>query len=118
VQTDGHFLAVTRYVERNALRANLVEQAEAWRWSSLWRRQQDAAWAERFLHRWPVAMPGDWVRRVNRPMRAAELDAVRRCVERGRPYGSERWIQSTAVRLGLESSLHPRGRPRKAPLPE
>ena len=37
-EKDGHFLAVARYVERNALRANLVVRAEEWRWSSLWRR--------------------------------------------------------------------------------
>ena len=39
VQEDGHFLVVCRYVERNALRAGLVERAEQWAWSSLWRRQ-------------------------------------------------------------------------------
>jgi len=37
VQDDDHFFAVCRYVERNALRANLVERAEAWRWNSLHR---------------------------------------------------------------------------------
>src|SRR5208337_4983992 len=35
VQGDEHFLTACRYVERNALRANLVERAEAWRWCSL-----------------------------------------------------------------------------------
>ena len=35
IQEDGHFLAVCRYVERNALRARLVQLAEAWRWGSL-----------------------------------------------------------------------------------
>ena len=35
VQTDEHLLTVCRYVERNALRARLVERAEAWRWSRL-----------------------------------------------------------------------------------
>jgi len=113
VQNDGHFLAVARYAERNALRANLVERAEDWRWSSLWRRQNDPAWADRVLHRWPVTMPGDWVRRVNRPMRKAELEALRRCVQRGCPYGSERWTQSTVTRLRLESTQRPQGRPRK-----
>jgi REP element-mobilizing transposase RayT len=48
VQTDEHFLTVARYVERNALWAKLVKQAENWRWSSLWRRDQEdaklAAW--------------------------------------------------------------------------
>ena len=35
---DLHFLALCRYVERNALRAGLVPRAEDWRWSGLWRR--------------------------------------------------------------------------------
>jgi putative transposase len=35
VQTDEHFLTVARYVERNAMRAGLVERAEHWQWSSL-----------------------------------------------------------------------------------
>src|SRR3989304_5491880 len=40
VQTDEHFLMLCRYVERNPLRANLVERAEQWPWSSLWAREQ------------------------------------------------------------------------------
>ena len=35
VQEDAHFLIVARYIERNALRANLVALAQEWRWSSL-----------------------------------------------------------------------------------
>ncbi len=35
VQDDAHFHTVCRYVERNALRVNLVKRAEDWRWSSL-----------------------------------------------------------------------------------
>lgn len=31
VQDDDHYYAVNRYVERNALRASLVERAEGWR---------------------------------------------------------------------------------------
>ena len=38
VQTDEHLLTVCRYVERNALRAGLVERAEAWRWRARWVR--------------------------------------------------------------------------------
>ena len=37
VLDDHHFLTVCRYVERNALHANLVKRAEDWRWSSLYR---------------------------------------------------------------------------------
>jgi putative transposase len=35
VETEDYFYQVVRYVERNALRANLGERAESWRWSSL-----------------------------------------------------------------------------------
>ena len=35
VETNDYFYHVARYVERNALRANLVSSAEEWRWSSL-----------------------------------------------------------------------------------
>jgi hypothetical protein len=38
IEEDESLLKVLRYVERNALRANLVERAQDWRWSSLWRR--------------------------------------------------------------------------------
>jgi len=35
VETEDYFYQVVRYVERNALRANLVARAEQWLWSSL-----------------------------------------------------------------------------------
>ena len=43
VQTDEHFHQVVRYVERNALRTNLVTQAGAWPWCSLWIQQYGSA---------------------------------------------------------------------------
>ena len=39
--------------------------------------------------------------------------ALRRSVERGTPFGSEHWVVKTATELGLQSTLRPRGRPRK-----
>lgn len=115
VQSDEHFLTVARYVERNALQALLVERAQDWRWSSLWRRCQPDQSLTAHLSDWPLARPTDWLRRVNRPLTAAELERVRRCVGRGQPFGDERWIDRMAKQLGLESSLRPRGRPRIHP---
>jgi len=40
VQDESHFLVAARYVERNPLRANLVERAEDWLWSSLRARRE------------------------------------------------------------------------------
>ena len=40
VESEDYFYQVARDVERNALRANLVDCAEDWQWSSLWRRER------------------------------------------------------------------------------
>lgn len=113
LEDDDHFYTVVRYVERNALRAGLVAQAEAWRWSSLWRRTCGDSDARTLLADWPLPRPRHWVQRVNAPETEAELEALRRALHRNSPFGSPEWQQSTAERLGLQSTPRPRGRPRK-----
>jgi putative transposase len=111
VQEDDHFFSLCRYVERNALRANLVPRAEHWRWSSLWHRCH--ATGVPWLHDWPLPMPERWLQYVNKAETESELAALRRSVQRGAPYGDERWQQQTAKALGLESALRSPGRPRQ-----
>jgi len=67
------------------------------------------------LHDWPVPMPTNWLSWVKEPQTNAELNALRRSVARGTPYGSIPWQKRTAGRLGLEATLRPRGRPKKKP---
>ena len=109
IEQDDHFLAVVRYVERNALRANLVTRAEMWRWSSLWLLANDRC--DVTLDGWPVPRPGCWAEYVNRAETEAELAALRESVRRGSPFGGFAWRQETARRLGLERTLRARGRP-------
>jgi len=53
VETEDYFYQVVRYVERNALCANLVERAESWGWSSLRRvEREDRAFP--ILSTWPL----------------------------------------------------------------
>ncbi len=113
VQSDEHLWTVCRYVERNALRARLVDRAEDWQWNSLWRRTFGSAEQQSILVDGPVVRPRAWRRRVNQPMTPAELAAMRLCVNRAKPYGSEIWTKRVVKRLGLESTLRPRGRPQK-----
>ncbi len=115
VQSDEHFLTVARYVERNALRAGLTERAQDWRWSSLWRRCQRNKSLASILSPWPIKRSTNWTRCVNQALTSDELEALRRSVQRGQPYGSESWSNRVAKQLGLESSLRPRGRPCKHP---
>ena len=62
------------------------------------------------------------------PQSEGELEALRRSVLRGAPFGETTWQERTAKRLGLESTLRARGRqptaasakaspPRKSPDP-
>lgn len=115
VQADHHFFTVVRYVERNPLRANLVRSAEAWRWSSL---GQVSSTSQVPVSLWPsrdVCLPrhSEWIDWVNTPQTTAEVDSVRRCSQRGSPYGDDQWTVDTATCLGLESTMRKAGRPRK-----
>ena len=111
IEGDEHFYAVVRYVERNALRAGLVQRAEDWRWGSLHQRTRKVPGP--LLCRWPSPEPCDWSEQVNLPQTEAELDAIRRCLRRGSPYGNADWIERAAEQLGLQPTLRPRGRPHK-----
>jgi putative transposase len=111
VETDEYFYQLVRYVERNALRANLVTRAELWPWSSLTQEGCRLSKAVR-LAEWPLPRPSDWIELVNRCQTEAEVAAIRRCVNRGCPLGSNLWVAETARQLGLQSTLRPRGHPR------
>lgn len=112
IEQNEHLLTVLRYVEGHALRAGLVDRAESWAWSSArwWRERRGRP---EFLEDGPVDRGSRWVREVNQPMTAREEEALRRSVNRGTPWGDPSWQRRIAARLGLESSLRPRGRPRK-----
>lgn len=113
IQDDAHFLVVCRYVERNALRADLVKRAEAWEFGSLWRWLQKPEPIPQLLSPWPIRRSRDWAARVNEALTEKEREAVRRSVQRGRPFGDQDWTESLADRLGLWSTIRPRGRPKK-----
>jgi putative transposase len=114
VQTDEHLLMVCRYVERNALRAGLVERAEAWPWSSLWRKTYGDATQQSLVSEWPLARPTDWVSWVNADEGEGELRRLRQSVVRGQPFGELEWVTAMIERFGLVSTIRNEGRPRKA----
>jgi putative transposase len=114
IEQDEHLLAVLRYVERNPVRANLVRRAEQWAWSSarFWIKGAKVDSRPSFLASGPTPFPRDWLAWVNAAVTANELEALRRSVTRGSPYGGPRWMARIAADLGIQSTLRPRGRPR------
>ena len=111
IQNDDSVLRVCRYVERNALRAGLVDRAENWRWGSLWKREHEEKHAAKLLSKWPVEPPEDWLTLVNQADHAVELESIRQSAIRSRPFGEESWVAQMADTLGLRSTLRLRGRP-------
>jgi len=110
---DEHLFTVLRYVERNALRANLVAHAREWPWGSLaWR----CGIAPIELAPPPGGLPTRWERLVDEPLTGPELTAVRHCVQKQRPFGPFPWAVDAARLCGLEQTLRSPGRPRKQPL--
>lgn len=113
IERDHHLLTVMRYVERNALRAGLVERAEDWVWGSLACRQGSDATG--LLAPAPMPLPADWIARVNAPQTAEELHALRSCVNRQRPFGNDGSTQAGIDRPESVGSVRRRGRPPRSP---
>lgn len=112
VQSDEHLLTVMRYVERNPLRARTLPicKAQNWSWSSL--GVPPPEFEAVHLHAGPIERPANWLDWVNEPLGPAEMQELQTCIDRGRPFGEKSWQLRTAKRLGIESSMRPRGRPR------
>jgi putative transposase len=111
IQDNCHYLTVLRYVESNALRANLVERAEQWKWYSLYALKQLDLFP--YLVPGPVQRPRNWRALVNKELNQKEIEQIQISVNRERPLGDQDWIEIIAKKLGLEHTIRPRGRPRK-----
>ncbi|MBU1050255.1 transposase [Candidatus Bipolaricaulota bacterium] len=110
IQEDSHLLVAMRYVERNPVRGGLVSSAADWRWSS--HRESIGQEKKQLVDASPISLPSDWSQYVNQPLTDAELEDVRRSVNRQAPYGSSEWRVQICNRYGLQSTVR-RGRPKK-----
>lgn len=113
VQTNRYLLQLFRYVERNALRAKLVKKAEDWRWTSLHRRERGSEEQKKLLAEWPIETPKNYLDLVNEPHTNTELESLRYCVNKGKPFGNEEWTSRMIDAYKLESTMRGRGRPNK-----
>ena len=121
IQDDEHLLRVLRYIEANPLRAEIVERAGEYRWSSYachgdGRADEllDAMPAYELLAARPAARRRRWSAYVHRTPDEVELAAIRRSSETGLPYGERSWTNRLCRRLNIDLTIRPRGRPRKS----
>lgn len=112
VQSESYYLTVLRYIESNPFRAGLVKSSSHWKWSSLMIRKglpKDGV----TISDGPVELPDNWDDWVDILPWEDDLNKIERCIRRGTPLGQKDWIQKTAKRLLLTSTLRERGRPKK-----
>ncbi len=109
IEKDKHLLTAIRYIERNPLRADLVQRAEDWNYSSLSKRLSNR---NNFLDRWPIEEPQDYLSFVNMPIYKHEQEALRLSIQKGKPYGSNTWSNHAIQRHNLIATTRNRGRPR------
>lgn len=113
VENNRYLWAVARYIERNPVKAGLVETAIAYPWSSA--EAHVAGTTNQLLaeHSWLApderSVYGKFLCVLNEEMD----DGIRRATQTGRPFGSEYFIDQ--MEFSLEQRLRPGvpGRPRK-----
>ena len=110
-QNDNHFITLVQYVEQNALKAHLVEKAENWKWSSLWRRECVNFEQKKLLSVWPVSVPDDYLSILNQIQMLPEEGDIEKAIIKSKPFGDDFWVAKTVKQFGLEQTLRNVGRP-------
>jgi REP-associated tyrosine transposase len=114
IQHGQHLLSVLRYIEANPVRANVVENAADYHWSSYGRHIGEPERRREFeLSGLAMKLPGDWERLVHKDISSPVAECIANSLKRGSPLGEKRWIKQTAEILDLQSTINRRGRPKK-----
>lgn len=112
-QDNEYFITLARYIERNALKANLVKKAEAWKWSSIWRRTHKNSKKRKILSEWPIDIPKNYISFLNTPQTEEEQNSIENSIKRNSPFGETDWTQTIIKKFKLQSTIKPIGRPKK-----
>lgn len=116
VLDDSYLWSAIRYVERNPVRAGMVDRAEAYRWSSAAAHSglradpvltSNAAWRD------TLAAVGDWSGWLGQGDEYGRIDALREAVYKCLPCGGEEFVRRLEVLSGRDLRARPKGRPRK-----
>jgi putative transposase len=113
VDTEPYLWTVCRYIERNPVRAKMVEKPGDYVWSSA--RFQISNRKSDFLEPvWKDAVDREEYKKfLNIPGEKEENEMVKKRTFEGKPIGSESFTKKLAEMLGIVINTRPKGRPRK-----
>ena len=110
---DAHLWAAVRYVERNPVRAGMVDQADDYAWSSaafhLGKRGDKLIRSD---SEWGGAVE-DWQEALAEPEDEQMVQVIRNRTHCGFPCGDEQFVARLSEAVGRPLVLRPRGRPRR-----
>jgi putative transposase len=113
VDTDAYLLTLIKYVERNPVRAKLTGRCEDWKWGSAWRRITGTKEQQKILDTPPTLFPRSYTKWINTPDEDEDVLTIRQSVNKGVPYGRERWVDAMVSKHNLHTTLRAPGRPKK-----
>ncbi len=114
---EAYLWAAVKYVERNPVRAGMIERAEDYRWSSAAAHcgkrsdsllKLESGWSRQFSQ---TESWSDWLSAEDG---AEEIQLLRRNIEKGLPCGSAAFVQELGKLAGRVLEYRPQGRPSKA----
>jgi putative transposase len=111
VQEEAYLLTLLRYVEANPLRAKIVKDCIAYKYSSAKIRIEEIE--DSILDGSPINLPENWNEYINNKESKSNLGAIKNSLDRQAPLGDENWCYRVSKKYGLESTITPRGRPMK-----
>jgi putative transposase len=115
---DEYLWAAIRYVERNPVRAGMVERAADYHWSSASARCRGtldpvlttcASWTTR------LSAIRNWSAWISAREEAESVDVLRRRAGKGLPCGSPDFVAALEQQTGRDLQEHPRGAAGKSP---
>jgi putative transposase len=121
VQTDTYLLACSRYIELNPVRAQMVQHAQDYPWSSLHLRLNETAenhWLDEDFYfnelgKTHTERLARYTSFMDQAITSSELQLIRGALQRGQLTGNHRVIDEIEQITGLRISHRMRGRPAK-----
>lgn len=112
IEKDEYLWTAIKYVERNPVRSKLVKKVEAWRWGSGYRRLNGTKKERTLIADLPIDLPRNYRAWINTSDKPDDLSAIRASAEKGKPFGTIKWMERMVERFKLHSTLRSPGRPK------
>ncbi|MEK6715789.1 MAG: transposase [Candidatus Omnitrophota bacterium] len=114
IDTETYLWAVCRYIEKNPVRAKVVEKPADYQWSSA-KANTSVDFQDKIVEPvWKDFMnAAEYKKFLNQIDDEEQVKNIRNFTRKGMPIGPDSFIKSISEHLGLTFEVRPRGRPRK-----